>query len=61
MSTSLTVGQLITILSRHDQSLPVVITMNQEYESWITEHDIKVLEYGLDASKVRSLYIGDVE
>jgi hypothetical protein len=54
---NLTVGMLIELLSRQDRDLPVVITMNQEYESYLTAEDMKVYT---DKDGRDELYIGDV-
>jgi hypothetical protein len=54
---NLTVGMLIELLSRQDRDLPVVITMNQEYESYLTAEDMKVYT---DKDGREELYIGDV-
>jgi hypothetical protein len=50
---TLTVGMLIDVLSRYGRDLPIVITMNGEYEMNITENDV------LGANG--NLFIGDVD
>jgi len=60
-NTILTVGQLIEVLSRYGPDLPVVITMNQEYESYISESDVKVFLRKGQTEGEGELYIGDVE
>lgn len=57
MNQNLTVGMLIDLLSRQDRDLPVVITMNQEYENYITADDLKVFR---QKDGREELYIGDV-
>jgi hypothetical protein len=57
-NTNLTVGMLIDLLSRQNCDLPVVITMNGEYENYITEADVNVF---LQKDGSKELYIGDVE
>jgi hypothetical protein len=50
---NLTVGMLMDVLSRYGRDLPIVITMNGEYEMNITEDDV----LGVDGN----LVIGDVD
>ena len=52
---TITVAELIAILSKVDPTLPVKMSMNQEYESEVDEGMVRVCEY--DDGPV--LYISD--
>jgi len=58
MSEQLTVRELIEILSRLPQDLPVEIGMNQEYQSQLTREDINVESY-FETHRGEYLHIGD--
>jgi hypothetical protein len=45
MRNSLTVGELIEILSKVDPNLPVKMAMNMEYESYVDSDMVGVRDY----------------
>ncbi len=58
MTQQLTVRELIEVLSRFPQDLPVEIGMNQEYQSQLTAEDLNVESY-FETHRGRYLHIGD--
>jgi hypothetical protein len=55
MGNKLTVGELIEILSKMDPNMPVKMSMNQEYESFVDSTMVGVCEY----DEGPTLYISD--
>ena len=59
MENTLTVAELIAILSRLDGSMPVEIGMNQEYQRGISAEDVRVDAFDFHNNGEPFVFIGD--
>jgi hypothetical protein len=59
MEKTLTVRELIAILSKLDGNMPVEIGMNQEYQRGIDSEDIRVDSFDFHRNGEPFVFIGD--
>jgi hypothetical protein len=59
MKPSLTVAELIAILSKLDGNMPVEIGMNQEYQRGIDAEDVRVDSFDFHNNGEPFVFIGD--